>query len=191
MVRNVVEKQYLVKGNLPKPIRRCSLKHSDQFCHPIEVNPFTNLLQIFENRFECQNPKTHSRGSEASHPNIGAHINNKPIKSFAFDPLQNLLNRYRNIGFPKQFPFEDSDDVLVRLVGQISEIGKRVQKRVSNAFNGASNHWVCLWRFDAIERRNRVEREMSVDGEEARTGAGGPRSEGKEDKEKDKRNREK
>lgn len=36
-----------------------------------------------------------------------------------------------------------------------------------------------------------MEREMSVDGEEARTGAGGARSEGKEDKEKDKRNREK
>lgn len=79
----------------------------------------------------------------------------------------------------------------MRLVGQISEIGKRVQKRVSNAFDGARNDGVCLWRFDAIERRNCMEGQMGADGEEARTGAGGTRSEGKEDKEKDKKRKEK
>ena len=69
----------LVNGNVANAIRRSGLEDSDQIRNSIEVNPFTDPLQILEHRLESQNPKPHSGGGEGRHTYVGTNVDKKPI----------------------------------------------------------------------------------------------------------------
>ena len=105
--------------NVPILVRGGGIENSDQIPNPIEINPITNPLQVLENRLKSQNPKPHCGGSEARHADIGTNIDNKPIASLSacFQFAENLLDGNGDIWFAKEFPFEHSDNVLVRLIG--------------------------------------------------------------------------
>lgn len=136
-----MRRKYLEEGNVPSPVRRCGPEHCDQILDAIQINPITEPLQILKHRLESQNPKPHRRSREAGNAHIGTHINNEPIcSSFTPEFLQDLLNRDRNIGLSKEFPFEHSDDVFVRLIRQGSQVGERVKEGISEALHEVGDH---------------------------------------------------
>lgn len=147
------KRRYLVEGNIARAIGGGGLEHSDQISNTIQVNAITNPLQIFENWLESKHLKPHNRGSETRHAHIGTHVHHKPIvPPFTFEFLQNPLHRRRYIGSPKRLALEKSDDVLVRLLGQLTQIGERVDERVAKAFDYISDYRVRLRALFAIER---------------------------------------
>lgn len=154
-----------MERNVPTPVRCGSLEHGDQIPDPIQINPITNPLQVFEDRLEGQNPKPHRRCSEAGHAHIGTHIHKNPIISpFTPQLLQDLLDRNRDIGLPKGFPFEHSDNVLVRLIGQGSKVGERIEEGISEALHEVGNHRVGLGALQAIESWDWKEWEIGFEG---------------------------
>lgn len=144
---------YLMEGDITQTIRRSSLEDGDQIANPIQVNPITNPLQILKHRLENQNLKPHNSGGEARHADIASNIDeNAPLPSpFGVEAVENPLDRLGDVGLPKGLAFEHPDDVLVRLLREIPQIGERVEERVFEAFDDIGDHGVGLWAFEAVE----------------------------------------
>jgi len=159
-----------VNGNVTNAIRRSGLEHSDQIRNSVEVNPFTDLLQILEHRLERQNAKPHSRGGEGGHTHVGTNVDDKPVLALALGLLEQVLNGDGDVGLAKGLPFEHPHDVLVGLVGEGSEIGEGEEEGVAHALDGVGDDGVSLRRGGAVEGGDCIEREAGVEGDEGRGG---------------------
>lgn len=143
-----------MEGNISISIRSSSFKHSDQRGNSIEPNPIADPLQILENRLKGEHFKPHRRSGEASHADVSSHIDDEPVFPVDPHPLQNLLDRCRDVRSPKGLPFEQPDDVLVGLLREVTEIGEGVDERVFEILDGVGDYGFGLGAFEAVERRD-------------------------------------
>lgn len=140
--------------DVPIAVRGCCFKNLDQLLHSIEVNPITDPLQILENRLKGQHLEPHHSSSKARHSHISPNIDEDPLSLLLLHLLQELLHRRGNVGPSEGLPLEGSHDVFVGFIGQISEVGERIEKREFETFDGVGENRGGLRGVVAIEGAN-------------------------------------
>ncbi|KAG2397464.1 uncharacterized protein HKW66_Vig0143000 [Vigna angularis] len=94
--------------------------------------------------------KSATRGDEGGHTHVGTNIDDQPILALALGLIEQILNGDGDVGLAKGLPFEHPYDVLVRLVGEGSEIGEGEEER-AQALDGVGEDRMSLRRGRAVE----------------------------------------
>lgn len=112
-----------MKRNVPETVRSHSVENRNQMPDSIEVNPVADPLEILNHRLEHGDSEPHNRRSEARHADISPDVDHEPRFPSLLEPAENLLDRLGNVRLPKQLSLEESLDVFVRLLREVSEVG--------------------------------------------------------------------
>ena len=111
-----------MKCDVTGAVRGGESKDVNQIPGAIEVDSIADALEILEDGLEGEYAEPHRRRREARHTHVGADVDHHRIL-LRLSLLEESLDSERNVGSAERLSLEHSGDVLVRTVGQCSQIG--------------------------------------------------------------------